>query len=59
MKHILVPAPIPGKTFKDVSERHVKHHDPLAQTFYTEVGNSVGKFSEFSKHAKLTVVIEW
>ena len=42
----LVPAPVPGKSFKDVSERIVYEDEkPAQQIFYTEVGNSIGMSS--------------
>lgn len=41
----LVPDPVPGRTFEDLSEHAVYEPDgPVKRVFYTEVGNATGMF---------------
>ncbi|XP_057310372.1 von Willebrand factor A domain-containing protein 3A-like isoform X1 [Hydractinia symbiolongicarpus] len=44
-----VPTPVPGKKFKDITERIVYEDEkPAQQIFYTEVGNSTGSVFRYN-----------
>lgn len=62
--YVLVPDPVPGKTFDDVSA-HVEHerNEPIKQVFYTEIGNNTGECffnpNFFYLRFRMNILIVW